>query len=127
MKKIFTNLFLLATLFLTSTNLSAQTYNGGTWYSLYQSDGGSIWTINSLTYDAFAPIGGNLTFNWTYSGTLFKKHETKIFESSDGGTKYVEKGSVSGTSSGVGNISISTNINKIKFDRATGNTNTVKQ
>ena len=126
MKKIFTKFFLLATLFLTSTNLSAQTYNGGTWYSLYQSDGGSIWTINSLTYDAFAPIGGNLTFNWTYSGTLFKKHETKIFESSDGGTKYVEKGSVSGTSSGVGNISISTNINKIKFDRATGNTNTVK-
>ncbi len=126
MRKIFTKLFLLATLFLASTNLSAQTYNGGTWYSLYQSDGGSIWTINSLTYDAFAPIGGNLTFNWTYSGTLFKKHETKIFESSDGGTKYVEKGSVSGTSSGVGNISISTNINKIKFDRATGNTNTVK-
>ena len=126
MKKIFTKFFLLATLFLTSTNLSAQTYNGGTWYSLYQSDGGSIWTIKSLTYDAFAPIGGNLTFNWTYSGTLFKKHETKIFESSDGGTKYVEKGSVSGTSSGVGNISISTNINKIKFDRATGNTNTVK-
>lgn len=126
MKKIFTKLFLLATLFLASTNISAQTYNGDTWYSLYQSDGGSIWTINSLTYDAFAPIGGNLTFNWTYSGTLFKKHETKIFESSDGGTKYVEKGSVSGTSSGVGNISISTNINKIKFDRATGNTNTVK-
>ena len=126
MKKIFTKLFLLAALFLASTNLFAQTYNGGTWYSLYQSDGGSIWTINSLTYDAFAPIGGNLTFNWTYSGTLFKKHETKIFESSDGGTKYVEKGSVSGTSSGVGNISISTNINKIKFDRATGNTNTVK-
>ena len=126
MRKIFTKLFLLATLFLASTNLSAQTYNGGTWYSLYQSDGGSIWTINSLTYDAFAPIGGNLTFNWTYSGTLFKKHETKIFESSDGGTKYVEKGSVSGTSNGVGNISISTNINKIKFDRATGNTNTVK-
>ena len=126
MRKIFTKLFLLATLFFASTNLSAQTYNGGTWYSLYQSDGGSIWTINSLTYDAFAPIGGNLTFNWTYSGTLFKKHETKIFESSDGGTKYVEKGSVSGTSSGVGNISISTNINKIKFDRATGNTNTVK-
>lgn len=126
MRKIFTKLFLLATLFLAITNLSAQTYNGGTWYSLYQSDGGSIWTINSLTYDAFAPIGGNLTFNWTYSGTLFKKHETKIFESSDGGTKYVEKGSVSGTSNGVGNISISTNINKIKFDRATGNTNTVK-
>ena len=36
MKKIFTNLFLLATIFMASTNLSAQTYNGGTWYSLYQ-------------------------------------------------------------------------------------------
>ena len=35
MKKIFTKLFLLATLFLASTHLSAQTYNGETWYSLY--------------------------------------------------------------------------------------------
>lgn len=35
MKKIFTKLFLFAALLAISANLSAQTYNGGTWYSLY--------------------------------------------------------------------------------------------
>ena len=35
MKKIFTKFFLFAALLAASTNLSAQTYNGGTWYSLF--------------------------------------------------------------------------------------------
>ena len=63
MKKIFTNLFLLATLFLASTNLNAQTYNGTTWYSLYAEGERSLWTIDSETLDAFTPVGTNLTFD----------------------------------------------------------------
>ncbi|MBQ2439030.1 MAG: hypothetical protein II267_03970, partial [Paludibacteraceae bacterium] len=63
MKKIFTNLFLFATLFLASTNLSAQTNNGGTWYSLYAEGERSLWTIASETLDAFTPVGTNLTFD----------------------------------------------------------------
>ena len=136
MRKIFTNLFLLAILFLASTNLNAQTYNGGVWYSLYDASGFSlVTTVSSFTgeqayKDVFAPVGGNLTFDWKYSasglGALSKKHNTYIYESSDGGTNYSDsKGSVSGTSSGQGNVSLSKNINKIKFDRPTGNTNTV--
>ena len=38
MKKIFTKFFLFAALLVASTNLSAQTYNGGTWYSLYDNE-----------------------------------------------------------------------------------------
>ena len=129
MRKIFTNLFLLATLFLASTNLSAQTYNGGTWYSLYDANGFNLETkITSFNgvqayRDVFAPVGGNLTFNWQYSGWMAKSHDTYIYESSDGGSNYSgEKGHISGTGSGTGNVSLSVNINKIKFDRPTGNT-----
>ena len=62
MKKIFTKLFLLATLFLASINLSAQTYNGGTWYSLYDANQYSISVFGSKTFDVFTPTLGNLTF-----------------------------------------------------------------
>ena len=133
MKKIFTNLFLLATLFLASTNLTAQTYDNGTWYSLYDANGFNLETkITSFNgvqayRDVFAPVGGNLTFNWQYSGSILKSHDTYIYESSDGGSNYSgEKGHISGTGSGTGSVSLSTNINKIKFDRPRGNTNTVK-
>ena len=133
MKKIFTQFFLFATLFLASANLTAQTYNNGTWYSLYDASGFSLETkITSISgvqayKDVFAPVGGNLTFKWEYSGRLFKSHDTYIYESSDNGANYsAEKGHISGTSSGTGDVALSKNINKIKFDRPTGNTNTVK-
>lgn len=127
MKKIFTNLFLLATLFLASTNLTAQTYNNGTWYSLYQSQEASIYTVGDLTYDVYAPVGGNLTFNWRYKGGWTgwaDSHTTDIYESMNGGSDYTKKSSVSGKNSGNGDIALSENINKIKFDRAVGNTYT---
>lgn len=120
-------------MFVATANLSAQTYNGRTWYSLYDANGFNLETkITSFNgvqayRDVFAPVGGNLTFNWQYSGRVFPSHDTYIYESSDGGSKYSgEKGHISGTGSGTGNVSLSANINKIKFDRPTGNTNTVK-
>ena len=131
MKKIFTNLFLLATLFLASTNLTAQTYKDGTWYSLYDASGFELYTIANKQVNVYAPVGGTLTFDWKYSysfiGGVWKSHDTYIYESSDGGSNYSgEKGHISGTSSGTGDVALSKNINNIKFDRPTGNTNTVK-
>ena len=131
MKKIFTNLFLLATLFLASVNLTAQTYNNGTWYSLYDASGFELYTIANKQVNVYAPVGGTLTFDWKYSysfiGGVWKSHDTYIYESSDGGSNYSgEKGHISGTSSGTGDVALSKNINQIKFDRPTGNTNTVK-
>ena len=131
MKKIFTQFFLFATLFLASANLNAQTNNNGTWYSLYDASGFELYTIANEQVNVYAPVGGTLTFDWKYSyriiGGVWKSHDTYIYESSDGGSNYSgEKGHISGTGSGTGSVSLSTNINKIKFDRPTGNTNTVK-
>ena len=63
MKKIFTKFFLFAALLVASTNLSAQTYNGGTWYSLYETGERTLNTIDSETLNAFTPVGTNLTFD----------------------------------------------------------------
>lgn len=131
MKKIFTQFFLFATLFLASVNLNAQTNNNGTWYSLYDASGFELYTIANKQVNVYAPVGGTLTFDWKYSysfiGGVWKSHDTYIYESSDGGSNYSgEKGHISGTSSGTGDVALSKNINNIKFDRPTGNTNTVK-
>lgn len=70
MKKIFTQFFLFVALLAASTNLSAQTYNGGTWYSLYDETEHSAYTTtgvnNNITicsHTAFVPSTGVLTFN----------------------------------------------------------------
>ena len=127
MKQFLRYTLTLVAILIATSNAWAQSPNfqNDTWYSLYKTDGGSIWTINNITYDVFAPIGGNLTFDWRYSGSLFKNHTTHIYESVDGISYSSSKGSVTGTKNGSGNIALSTDILKIKFDRATGNTNTV--
>ena len=50
MKKIFTQFFLFVALLAATANLSAQTYNGGTWYSLYDEKEHS----NVVVYTDFA-------------------------------------------------------------------------
>lgn len=125
MKKIFTKFFLFAVLLAASTNLSAQTYNGGTWYSLLHESEFELYTIANRSFDVYAPTNSTLVFNWTYDGVWgSRSHTTKIYESSNGGNSYAEKGKVEGrnTDYPLANISVSQNINKIKFDRATGNT-----
>lgn len=63
MRKIFTNFLLLAAFFIASANLNAQTYNGGTWYSLYDLTERSIGINENYTYSVFSPTLGNLTFD----------------------------------------------------------------
>ena len=63
MKKNFTKFFLLAIFSIASFSLSAQTYNGGTWYSLYETGERTLSTIDSETLNAFTPVGTNLTFD----------------------------------------------------------------
>ena len=100
MKKIFTNLFLLATFFLASTNLTAQTYNNGTWYSLYDEKEHKLEvTVTSFNgewefLDVFPPAQTNLTFDAkrsaTGSGTLNvapivdEKQQSDIFSANPG-------------------------------------------
>lgn len=61
MKKIFTQFFLFATLFLASVNLNAQTNNNGTWYSLYDTSEKTKSTNTEgdiASYSAYTPSTG---------------------------------------------------------------------
>ena len=102
-----------------------QTYNDGTWYSLYNAGEFEINTVGSKEYSVFAPTNGTISFNWYYNGVLgSRSHETKIYESNNNGGSYTHKGTVSGRNTNwpSASISVSKNINKIKFARETGNT-----
>ena len=63
MKKIFTQFFLFATLFLASVNLNAQTNNNGIWYSLYDATEREIGLNKDYTYNVFSPTTQSLTFD----------------------------------------------------------------
>ena len=63
MKTSLLKYFMLATTLVASISLSAQTYNGGTWYSLYETGERTLSTIDSETLNAFTPVGTNLTFD----------------------------------------------------------------
>ena len=124
MKQFYKYILTLTTIFI-ATSLSAQTYNNGTWYSLWHESEFELYTIANKTFDVFPPTNGALVFNWTYDGVWgSRSHTTKIYESSNGGSSYTEKGKVEGRNTDYpsANIAVSKNINKIKFDRETGNT-----
>lgn len=73
MKKIFTNLFLLATLLFASTNLNAQTYNGGTWYSLYNTDSHTRTSTGNFTEKSVFAPAESITFEYKrYTGISIK-------------------------------------------------------
>ena len=63
MKQLVRYTLTLVALFVATANLSAQTYNGGTWYSLYETGERTLNTIDSETLNAFTPVGTNLTFD----------------------------------------------------------------
>ena len=128
MKKIFTNLFLLATLFLASTNLNAQTNNGGTWYSLYDATEhyfGDLTGSSDDTFSVFAPTTGNLSFQWKKTGWLvaYPIYNLTVSESSNG-SNYTENYKLE---SGTGKkqesyvsvtAAVSENITHLKFEQS---------
>ena len=65
MKKIFTKFFLFVALLAATANLSAQTYNGGTWYSLYDNDQKDNVVVNTTFCEksVFAPAE-SITFDY---------------------------------------------------------------
>ncbi len=86
MKKFFTCLsFLLFTL-----AASAQTYNGGVWYSLFQNQEFNQGSIGTLTkeFDVFPPTASSMSFQWKnkkfwFNGT-FGSVDLNFYESTDG-------------------------------------------
>lgn len=124
MKKIFTQFFLFATFLLASANLSAQTYNGGTWYSLYDTKEHS----NVVVYTEFAekslftPVE-SITFDYKKFAIISINGKVEVQNLVDG--KWQKKGDASysdyknyKTSSA---ISLDANATKIRYSLASGN------
>ena len=81
MKKLTTAIILLFIVL----GISAQTYNGGTWYSYYNASGIKLNTIDSEELTGiFAPTAGTLNFNSSYNkltANIFPKNKTYVYES----------------------------------------------
>ena len=116
MKKFFT-LFCVAFL---AVSAFAQTYNGGTWYSLYAESEITNVVIGSdiATWDVFAPASGTVTFDYKKLAFLTVNGKVRVETSADG-SNFTEIGSVSYSdykNYKSGSVSdIPANIKKMKF------------
>ena len=123
MKKIFTNLFLLATIFMASTNLSAQTYNGGTWYSLYDNDQKDNVVVGTTFCEksVFAPAE-SITFDYKkYTGISFNgklQVQNNVNGSWSGSKGEVSYSSTSWKTSHA--IALDANISHIRYNMPSG-------
>ena len=125
MKKIFTKfLSLTAILFFVSTNLTAQTYNGGTWYSLYDEEEHSNVVVytNFAEKSLFTPVE-SITFDYKKFVIISIDGKVEVQNLVDG--KWQKKGDASysdyknyKTSS---TISLDANATKIRYYLASGN------
>ncbi len=106
--------------------LSAQTYNGGVWYSLYDTQEHTMNTKGDYEKGGiFAPTAGKLNVQWKYQWIdwvgAFKKIDTGVLESANGGSSTNQVGSLAENTSNNSNTSesfnLSRNINWIKFNR----------
>lgn len=85
-------LLLIITLLGVNTNAWAQTYNGSTWYSLYdhpsnQTDG---YENTNKTFDVYAPTTKSCTFEWKKTGWFmgYPRCDIYISQSTNGGSSY---------------------------------------
>lgn len=86
MKQFLRHIFLLVAMFVATTNLFAQTYNGGTWYSLY--DTGENSCVNRLSPDfaeksVFAPAE-SMTFDYKKYSRLSSNGTVEVYNNVDG-------------------------------------------
>ena len=125
MKKIFTKFFLFAALLTATANLSAQTYNGGTWYSLFQPNeedkgtdtGGEIKNYTGI----YTPSIGTVYFETKMSKSILGQQPSdysldvsgKTVSVGSKQTSYVEK-SASGFDKNITSIKFSYNYTVAK-------------
>ena len=126
MRKIFTKLFLLAIFSIASFTLSAQTYNGGTWYSLYDTRENS--NVNAFSPDfaeksVFAPAE-SMTFEYKKYSLLSSDGKVEVYNKVNGTDWSSSKGSVSYSDrknwKTSPTISLDANISHIRYKMASG-------
>lgn len=118
--------FFLACALVFASNAMGQTYNGTTWYSLYdhpsnQTDG---YVNTDKTFDVYAPTTKSCTFEWMKTGYFFAYPGCDIYisQSTNGGSSYgsenhaIESNVFTKQDSWVSKtVSVEENFNKIKF------------
>lgn len=129
MRNFYKNLKTLILLILPIVGVSnawGQTYDNGTWYSLYDhpSDQTDGYKNTDKTFDVFAPTSGSCSFEWKKTGYFFGYPGCDIYisQSSDGGKTFgSENHAVASTvykkqdSWKSESVSVGESINKIKF------------
>ena len=104
----------------------AQTYQNGTWYSLYDETEHAMNTQGDYeTSGVFAPTAGTLNVKWRYEWIdlfgAFKKIDTKVLESANNGSNTNQVGSLAENTDKNSNttesFTVSKDINWIKFNR----------
>ncbi|MBR3408389.1 MAG: hypothetical protein IKG86_06075 [Paludibacteraceae bacterium] len=117
---------LLLILLVAALGLQAQTYKNGVWYALYDDEEHAMETQGDYETSVFAPTAGTLNMQWKYQWYdllgAFKKIDTDVLESADGGNNTNEVGSLQENTGKNSNtteqFSISRNINWIKYNRS---------
>jgi hypothetical protein len=117
---------LLLILLVAALGLQAQTYKNGVWYALYDDEEHAMETQGDYETGVFAPTAGTLNMQWKYQWYdllgAFKKIDTDVLESADGGNNTNEVGSLQENtgknSQTTEQFSISRDINWIKYNRS---------
>ena len=106
--------------------LSAQTYRNGVWYALYDDTEYTMNTQGDKEMNVFAPTAGTLNVSWRYEWLdwlgAFKKIDTQVLESANGGSNTREVGALQENTDKNSNttehFSVSRDINWIKYNRS---------
>ena len=105
---------------------TAQTYNNGVWYSLYDESEHTMNTQGDYSTSVFAPTTGALTVKWKYNWLdwlgIAKKIDTDVLESANGGSSTNRIGSLAENTDNNSNttesFTTSRNINWLKYNRS---------
>ena len=124
MKQFLRHIFLLVAMFVATTNLFAQTYNGGTWYSLYDTEQKNNTTVatNFCEKKVFAPAE-SMTFEYKKYSGLSIKGKLQVQNNVNGNSWSGSKGEVSYSSTSWSTsqtISLDANISHIRYRLSSG-------
>ena len=131
MKQFLRHIFLLVALFVATANLSAQTYNGGTWYSLYDTDNNTNTNAASKNFAekaVFAPAE-SMTFEYKKYSGISIKGKLQVQNNVNGNFWSGSKGEVSYSSTSWSTsqtISLDANISHIRYRMESGTGVTVR-
>jgi hypothetical protein len=124
MKQFLRHIYLLVALFVASTSLTAQTYNGGTWYSLYDIEQKNNTTVGTTfcEKEVFAPAE-SMTFEYKKYSGISIKGKLQVQNNVNGNSWSGSKGEVSYSSTSWSTsqtISLDANISHIRYRLSSG-------